>query len=445
MFTLIKNSSIVSEDKIIKANVLIQDSIIVKIDKDIDIPNPDCKIIDANGLYLFPGIIDTHVHFREPGLTHKGDIFSESRAAAAGGVTSFIDMPNNIPVAITSEILNQKFNIAQEKSLINYSFYIGASQDNINEIQNINVNDVAGIKLFMGSSTGNLAVKNIKKIEEIFKISPVNISIHCEDDNIIENNLSQIKKENPALNINAHHKIRSNEACLNSTKLAIELAQKYDKKIIILHVSTKEEMDLLCELKNDSRFNNIFEEVCVNYLWQDFYKNKLNYGNKIKCNPAIKLPADYERLKARALAGEIDIISTDHAPHTLEEKQKNYSDAPSGIPSIQHSFLMILETFASDLTKIARLMSNNPAKLFQIDRRGFIREGYYADLVLVDINKNHTVDKSNILYKCRWSPLEGYTFGSKIITTFVNGKIVFSNDKIVEANSAMKLKFNFKK
>lgn len=450
MFTLIKNPTIINEAKLVNADVLLKDDIIVKIAKDIsEIPN-NCKIIDASGLYLLPGIIDTHVHFREPGLTHKADIFTESRAAAAGGVTSFIDMPNTVPPTTTNALLEEKFKIAAEKSLINYSFYLGATEENIKEIINIDIISCAGIKMFLGSSTGNLAVKNIDKIEEIFQKSPLMISLHCEDDFIIQKNLEQIKKEKTIINIEDHEKIRSDIACLNSTKLAMYLAEKYKTKINILHISTKKEMEYFEEFADPRYFST---EICVNYLWKDFYNNKNFYKNKIKCNPSIKNNSDRE-----ALIDNIKwyyflfdtIISTDHAPHTSEEKEKDYLIAPSGIPSIQHSFQMILETLYnendcyyddSDLCLIVQMMCHNPAKIFNIEKRGFIRENYFADLVLIDLKQKTKVLKENILYKCCWSPLEGYIFNSKIIITFVNGKIVYQNEKIIENKSAQKLKF----
>ena len=453
MYKLIKSPTIVNEKQIFVADVLIKDDIISKIEPDINEIPEDCEIINAENLHLFPGVIDTHVHFREPGLTQKGDIYSESRAAAAGGVTSFIDMPNTIPPTTTNKLLQEKFKIAEQKSLINYSFYLGASENNLKEIKKVDVNTVAGIKLFLGSSTGNLAVKNLKKIEKIFKHSPIMISVHCEDDEIIKKNLERLKKFSANIyDISAHHKIRSNDACISSTKLATDLAYKHDKNTLILHVTTKDEINLLYENQSLNRpLRRIFSEICTNYLWEDFYKNKKTYNNKIKCNPAIKEFSDYYFLKDATLRTSISIISSDHAPHTLEEKEKNYLESPSGIPSVQHSLLMMIEFIKKQqaenkadkkLTKIAKYMSHNPANLFQIDRRGFIKEGYFADLVLVDLNKTYTVNKSNILYKCEWSPLEGHKFNSKIITTFVNGKIVYNNDNIIETNSAMKLKFN---
>jgi dihydroorotase len=444
MQTLIKNAIIINEGKKYKSELLIRDSKIVKIGENIsesDFGVID-KIIDAEGLWLLPGIIDDQVHFREPGLTYKADIYSESRAAAAGGVTSYMEMPNTNPPTVNKELLNEKFEIAAENSIVNYSFFLGATNENIEEIKNVYKQNVAGIKMFLGSSTGNLLVDNPDVIREILSESPIIVAAHCEDDNIIKKNLERYKRiygEN--IPVKHHLEIRSEEACYSSSSKAVEIANKTGGRLHIFHISTEKELELLSDkpLKN----KNITAEVCVHHLWfndEDYEK----LGTKIKWNPAIKKESDRLALIKALKEGKIDIVATDHAPHTLEEKNSAYISAPSGAPLVQHSLLAMIELSKQgyfSVEDIVKWMSHNPAKLYDIDFRGFIREGYYADLVIVDPNAETKVDKNSLFYKCGWSPLEGTTFHSKIKTTFVNGKIVYDNGEIIEENVAMKLNF----
>ncbi|MDR2835650.1 MAG: dihydroorotase [Bacteroidales bacterium] len=442
MYVFIKNGQIINEGKQYKSDILIKNEIIVKIGENIEKPE-NCEEFDAEGMIILPGIIDTHVHFREPGLTEKANIFSDSRAAAAGGITSFIDMPNTIPPTLSIENLNVKFEIAKQNSIINYSFFLGAGNNNLNEILNVNPNEIAGIKIFMGASTGNMCVNNPEFLEEIFKQSKILIAVHCEDDEIIKNNLLKYKRiYGEKIPIKFHSKIRSEEACLKSTMFAVKLAEKYNSKLHILHISTEKEINLLNNRLLGQK--NLSTETCVNYLWfsENDYKK---FGTKIKCNPAIKTEKDRLALIKSLKTGKIDTIATDHAPHTLEEKNNNYCEAPSGIPSIQHSLQMMIDLFQKgyfSLPEIVKFMCHNPADLFQIEKRGYLKENYFADIAIIKLNEAHEVNKSNIFYKCKWSPLENYIFNSKIIATFVNGKKVFNNNKIIETKNTKQLKFN---
>ena len=444
MQTLIKNALIINEGERKKCDLLIVDDKIVKIADIGNIANIADTIIDAEGLWLLPGIIDDQVHFREPGMTQKGDIYSESRAAAAGGVTSFMEMPNTNPSTTSIELLNQKFDIASNNSLVNFSFFIGATNENIDVIKKINITEVAGVKMFLGSSTGNLLVDDNNAIEQILANSPIIVAAHCEDDKIINQNLTNFKnKYGDDIPIKFHPEIRSEEACYSSSSNAVEIAKKTGGELHIFHLSTAKELELLSDLPINEK--NITSEVCVHHLWfndNDYEK----YGTKIKWNPSIKKESDRLALIQALKDGKIDIVATDHAPHTKEEKENNYTKAPSGGPMVQHSLQVMLELSKQSYFSpedVVKWMCHNPAKLYKIDGRGYIRENYFADLVLVDPNTDEIVTQDNIFYKCRWSPLEGTKLSYQIKTTIVNGKIVFNNGKIFDNIAAgKKLKFN---
>ena len=442
MKTLIKNAQIVNENQIFKGDLLIENDLILKIGNDISEENAH-RVIDADGKYLLPGVIDDQVHFREPGLTHKGDIESESRAAIAGGVTSFIEQPNTVPNAVTQELLEEKYKIAAEKSLANYSFMMGGTNDNLEEILKTNPRNVAGIKLFLGSSTGNMLVDNPETLENIFSKTKMLIAVHCEDEATIRANTEKYRKEfGDDIPMKFHHLIRSEEACYISSSKAVELAEKTGARLHVFHVSTAKETELF---RNDIPLKDkkITAEVCVHHLtFTDVdYETK---GTLIKWNPAVKTQKDKDGLWKALLDDRIDVIATDHAPHTWEEKQNVYTKAPSGGPLVQHSLVLMIENFKNGkitLEKIVEKMCHNPAILFQIEKRGFIREGYKADVVLVDLNDNSTVTKENILYKCGWSPFEGSVFHSKITHTFVNGNLVYENGKVAHEKFGERLLF----
>lgn len=439
---LIKNAEIINENKIVVGNILIQNSYVKKIydnNLNCDFDEKNCKIIDAENKILIPGIIDCHVHFREPGLTHKADIHTESKAGIAGGVTSFLEMPNTIPAAINSEKLNIKFKIAEKKSLANYSFYIGATNDNFNEIINSDEKKIAGIKLFLGTSTGKNVCTNKNTINKIFAQKKYPLVVHCEDDEIIKNNEKIYKKKfGNNIPIKFHSKIRSENACFKSSKFAVNLAKKYNTKLHIAHLSTAKEIDLL-----NPNSKKITSEVCVHHLWFSD-KNYEKSGTKIKCNPSIKTENDKNKLLENINNDTINIISTDHAPHTENEKNNNYFNAPSGIPLIQHALQMMLELFHDKkitLEKIVEKMCHAPARIFGIKKRGYIKENYYADFVLIDLNKKTKVTKKELLYKCKWSPMENFIFNSKITHTFVNGKLIYENGKFNENYKGKSLEF----
>ena len=442
MKTLIKNAQIVNENQIFKGDLLIENDLILKIGNDISEENAH-RVIDADGKYLLPGVIDDQVHFREPGLTHKGDIESESRAAIAGGVTSFIEQPNTVPNAVTQQLLEEKYKIAAEKSLANYSFMMGGTNDNLEEILKTNPRNVAGIKLFLGSSTGNMLVDNPETLENIFSKTKMLIAVHCEDEATIRANTEKYRKEfGDDIPMKFHHLIRSEEACYISSSKAVELAEKTGARLHVFHVSTAKETELF---RNDIPLKDkkITAEVCVHHLtFTDVdYETK---GTLIKWNPAVKTQKDKDGLWKALLDDRIDVIATDHAPHTWEEKQNVYTKAPSGGPLVQHSLVLMIENFKNGkitLEKIVEKMCHNPAILFQIEKRGFIREGYKADVVLVDLNDNSTVTKENILYKCGWSPFEGSVFHSKITHTFVNGNLVYENGKVADEKFGERLLF----
>lgn len=440
---LIKNAIIVNEGILFEGDVLIENEFIIEIGKNITPKSDNCKVIDAEGNYLIPGMIDDQVHFREPGLTHKGDIASESRAAVAGGITSYIEQPNTVPNAVTQELLEQKYQIAAQSSYANYSFMMGATNDNLEEVLKTNPKNVAGIKIFLGSSTGNMLVDDEAVLEKIFSSTKMLIAVHCEDETTIKNNLEKYKAEyGEAIPMEFHHLIRSEEACYLSSSKAVALAQKTGARLHIFHVSTAKETALFSNIPLEDK--QITAEVCVHHLWftNDDYAQK---GTLIKWNPAVKTQADKDGLWAALLDDRIDVIATDHAPHTFEEKQNPYTTAPSGGPLVQHAVVVLFEAFHQgkiSVEKIVEKTAHNPAKIFKIDRRGFIKEGFYADLVIVNPKKPWTVNKNNILYKCGWSPFEDCTFTSKITHTFVNGELVFHDTIIEDIHCGKRLEFN---
>lgn len=440
--TIIKNAKIVNEGKIIEGDVLINGQFIERIDIDISVKN--AKVIDAQGKFLIPGAIDDQVHFREPGLTHKGDIYSESRAAVAGGITSFMEMPNTVPNALTQELLEDKYQIAKQNSLANYSFFMGASNDNLEAVLKTDKSKVCGIKIFMGSSTGNMLVDNEQTLTNIFSNAELIIATHCEDEDKVQRNL-KIYQEKYGSNIpfEKHPEIRSEEACYLSSSFAIRLAKKHEARLHILHISTAKELELFdnsIELRN----KKITAEACIHHLWfsQEDYKTK---GGWIKWNPAVKKASDREAIFQAVLDNKIDVIATDHAPHSLEEKQNDYLNCPSGGPLVQHAIPAMMEYFHQGKIPIERMvekMCHNPAILFEIEKRGYIREGYFADLVLIDPDNNWKVTKDNILYKCGWSPFEGVSFQSKVTDTFISGHHAYSNGVFDEAKKGERLLFN---
>jgi dihydroorotase len=450
---LIKNAIIVNENDVSPGSLIVRNGKINRIIKgnNTEITLSDYEIIDGTGKYLLPGIIDEHVHFREPGLTHKGDISSESAAAVAGGITSFMEMPNTIPQTTTLDLLEQKNELASEKSLANYSFYLGATNDNLDEIKKIDPGQICGLKLFMGASTGNMLVDNTKTLESIFADCPVIIAIHCEDEKTIRINSEYFKgKFGEDVPVKYHPFIRSAEACYKSSSIALEMARKYKTRAHILHISTLRELDLFDPVPL-SPSKLITAEVCVHHLWFDDtgYENS---GSFIKWNPAVKTAQDRQGLIEGLKHNSIDVIATDHAPHTQAEKKNTYFKSPSGGPLIQHSLVAMLELFHQKkitLQTVVNKMAHAPASIFNIRERGYLREGYWADLVLVDMNSPWTVTPENILSKCKWSPFTGQTFRSKILYTFVNGRKVYENPEgdpsshhINKAHAGMRLTFN---
>ncbi|MCB0452262.1 MAG: dihydroorotase [Aequorivita sp.] len=441
---LIKNANIVNEGKIVKGDVLVQDGRIAEISETISAKSADTKVIDADGSYLLPGMIDDQVHFREPGLTHKANIETESKAAVAGGITSFIEMPNTVPQATTINLLEEKFDIAAQTSWANYSFMFGGTNDNLDEILKVDPQKVAGLKLFLGSSTGNMLVDDPKTLEEIFSKTNLLISAHCEDEATIKENLDKYKSEyGEEIPIELHPKIRSEEACYISSSKAIKLAEKTGARLHVFHLSTERETHLFSNKKPLAE-KKITAEVCIHHLWftDGDYKTK---GTKIKWNPAIKTENDRDGLLKALLDDRIDVIATDHAPHTLDEKNNKYLNAPSGGPLVQHALVALLEMYHKgkiSLEKIVEKTAHNPAILFQIKERGYIRKGYKADLVLVDLNSPWTVKKENLLYKCGWSPFEGTIFKSRVTHTLVNGIVVYENSKFPNKSNPERLTFN---
>ena len=440
---LIKNAQIVNENNTFLGDVLIENEIITKISSVIHAPE-NTAIINADGKYLIPGFIDDQVHFREPGLTHKANIETESRAAVAGGITTFIEMPNTVPQATTQKLLENKFEIAAKDSYANYSFMFGGTNDNLTELLKTDPKKVAGIKLFLGSSTGNMLVDNERVLEKIFSSTKMIISVHCEDEATIKKNTAIFReKYGEDIPIKYHPVIRSEEACYLSSSKAIELAKKTGARLHVFHVSTAKETHLF---RNDIPLEEkqITAEVCVHHLWfsDKDYEEK---GTHIKWNPAVKTETDRLSLWEALLDDRIDVLATDHAPHTLEEKNNNYLSAPSGGPLVQHAVIALLEKVKDGVISIEKLvekMSHNPAKLFQIEKRGFIKEGYFADLVLIDTKKPQTVSKDNILYKCGWSPFEGTTFSSTITHTFINGNLIYNNGVFNDDIKGKRITFN---
>jgi len=446
---LIAGVRIVNDGRIFAGSVLIGNGLITDIfiegRNNIDLPDLwDVTTIDARGKYLIPGVIDDQVHFREPGLTYKGDLHSESRAAIAGGVTSFMDMPNTDPKTVTIDLIEQKFELAARNSMANYSFFLGATNDNLEEIKKADPSIVCGLKVFMGASTGNMLVDDPRVLEKIFKQSKLLVAIHSEDEETIRHNLQKyIELYGEGIPINAHYLIRSEEACFKSTLRAVDLAKRCGTRLHILHLSTAKELELLDRV---SRLPNkaITGEVCVHHLWFD-ERDYPRLGSQIKWNPAIKTENDKNALLNGLLEDKIDIIATDHAPHTWEEKQYPYLKCPSGGPLVQHSLVAMMELSRQgkiSIEKIVEKMCHNPAILYHIKNRGFIRNGYSADLVLIDPDSPWQVDKSNILYKCGWSPFEGQTFSSKVTHTFVNGTLVYKNGKFDESFRGERLEFS---
>lgn len=439
---LLKNAKIVNEGSIFESDILILDGVIHKISK--SITHTSAKVIDLQGKLVMPGMIDDQVHFREPGLTHKGNISTESRAAVAGGITSFMEMPNTKPNAVTQELLQDKYDIAAKHSIANYSFFMGATNDNIEEVLKTDPKSVCGVKVFMGSSTGNMLVDNEATLTGIFSKCDMLIATHCEDEATIRKNLEIYEeKYGKDMPIKYHPEIRSTEACYLSSSLAANLAKKYDTRLHILHISTAKELALF---RNDIplKEKRITAEACVHHLWfsDSDYEKK---GTLIKWNPAVKSAEDRKAIWEAVNDNRIDIIATDHAPHTIEEKEKNYFDAPSGGPLVQHAVLAILQKVKEGKISLERAiekMCHAPADCFHIEKRGYIREGYAADLVVVDENKKYVVSKNNLLYKCGWSPFEGYAFDNTIDTTFVNGEIVYNEGKIIEAGVGHRMSFN---
>ncbi|WP_347839848.1 dihydroorotase [uncultured Draconibacterium sp.] len=446
MKTLIKDATIVNEGLKFKGSVLIDGEIIEKIFPHVvpaDVVNNQTEVIDATGLLLIPGVIDDQVHFREPGLTHKGEIATESKAAAAGGVTTYMEMPNTNPQTVTQEELQKKFDRAAEVSAVNYSFYMGATNDNLQEVLKTDPTKVCGIKVFMGSSTGNMLVDDDKTLSEIFKNAPTLVATHCEDEATIKAN-TEIARQRYGENvpISRHCHIRNDEACYKSSSKAVELASKFDTRLHILHLSSAKEMSLFAPGKVADK--KITAEVCVHHLWFD-ERDYIDYGTRIKWNPSVKCVKDKEALWEALLSDKIDVIATDHAPHTLEEKTNTYFKAPSGGPLVQHSLVAMLELSKKGFItteKVIEKMCHAPADLFRVNKRGYIREGYFADLVLVDPNKNWIVAPENILYKCGWAPFERTEFSNQVVTTFVNGLRVFNEGKILHFNKGQAVTFN---
>lgn len=440
---LIKDATLINEGRSFKGSVLINNKFISKVfTKGEPLPDAD-KEYDAEGLWLLPGVIDDQVHFREPGLTHKGSIASESVAAVAGGVTSFMDMPNTMPQTVTIGELEKKYELASGQSMANYSFYLGATNDNLRELLKADPSKVCGIKVFMGSSTGNMLVDNKEALIELFKEVPLLIATHCEDETIIRENTELYRqKYGEDIAFKYHPQIRSAEACYKSSSLAVELASKYNSRLHVLHLSTEKELSLFSSNKAlaDKR---ISAEVCVHHLWftQDDYDR---LGSRIKWNPAVKSLSDREALREALNNNLLDVVATDHAPHTLDEKSRGYFNAPSGGPLVQHSLLAMLEmagqgVFTKEL--VVDKMCHAPATLFRIEKRGYIRENYYADLVLIDPNAKEEVKDSNALYKCGWTPFAGNTFNHSVKATWVNGNLVYNNGSLISGSRGMRLTF----
>lgn len=440
---VLKNAQIVNEGRIFPSDIRISDGRIAKIAIDIS-PAPGDSVLDLMGKHIFPGMIDDQVHFREPGLTHKATIASEARAAVAGGVTSFMEMPNTVPNALTQELLAEKYAIAAAGSLANYSFFMGAGNDNLEEVLQTNARDVCGVKIFMGSSTGNMLVDNAQTLEKLFSTCDMLIATHCEDEATVRARTELFKERYP---VNApayiHPLVRNEEACYLSSSMAVDLAKKNNTRLHILHISTEEELALF-ETGKAVKDKKITAEVCVHHLWFDAAQYE-NLGNQIKCNPAIKDARHKAALRKALVSGELDIIATDHAPHTWEEKSQEFWKAPSGLPLVQHPLLLMIELAKEghiSLELIAEKTAHAVADCFQIEERGYIREGYWADLAIVDLTKSTFVSKENILYQCGWSPFEGHTLSASVAHTFVSGHLAYSQGSFDESKKGKRLLFN---
>ena len=439
--TLIKNVKIVNEGKIFQGDIRIKHEKISLIAPSIPLTQ-DENVVDGDNKYLIPGLIDDQVHFREPGFTHKGDIYTESRAAVAGGITSFIEMPNTNPQTTTMEKIDQKLEIASRNSAANYGFMFGGTNTNLEEIKKIDENKVAGLKLFLGSSTGNMLVNNKEVLKEIFKTSKLVISVHCEDELTIKNNLNQyLKIYGKNIPFKFHPKIRSSEACFKSSSDAVKLALETGARLHVFHLSTGNETKLFSKIPLEEK--QITSEVCTHHLWfsDKDYKSK---GSKIKWNPAIKTEEDRTKLWEALNEDLIDVYATDHSPHTIDEKNLSYTESPSGGPLVQHGLLAMLDSVNKGkitLEKFVEKASHNPAKIFKIKKRGFLKKNFYADMVLIDLEGKTNVTKNNIMYKCGWSPFEGYIFNSSVIKTWVNGKLLYDKGKIIESASAKRLEY----
>jgi dihydroorotase len=442
--TILRDVTIINEGRITTGSVLIEDRFIARIDKSA-FENKAAEVIGCEGKWLLPGLIDDQVHFREPGLTHKGNIASESRAAVAGGVTSFMEMPNTVPGAVSLDLLEEKYMIASRVSPANYSFFLGTTNHNLDEIKRADYSKICGLKIFMGSSTGEMLVDNPEVLEAVFRECPGLIATHCESDPVMKIKLEEVKaKYGEKIGIEFHPVIRDTEVCYASSSFAVSLARKYGTRLHILHISTEKELELFSnELPLEDK--KITAEACIHHLWFSD-KDYAEKGNFIKWNPAIKSSADRESIRKAVNDHRIDVIATDHAPHTLDEKNQEYLKAPSGGPLVQHSLQALIDLHHQgvfSLETIVEKACHNPARLFRIENRGFIREGYFADLVLVDPEKPFRVKKENLLYHCGWSPFEGHTFNSSIIKTWVNGNLVWSDSKIMEGSTGERLSFRF--
>ncbi|MFY0650831.1 MAG: dihydroorotase [Cyclobacteriaceae bacterium] len=439
---LIKNCKVVNEGKIFESDILIEGQFIERIDSNIS--DPVAKVIDADGKLLIPGAIDDQVHFREPGLTHKAELYTESKAAVAGGITSFMEMPNTVPNTLTQELLADKYDVAAQKSLANYSFYMGVSNDNLDEVMKTDKQNVCGIKVFMGSSTGNMLVDDEHTLDNLFSRAEMLVAAHCEDEDTIKSNLEAAKqKYGEDIPFAQHPIIRSEDACYISSSRAVGLARKHGTKFHVLHISTGKEVGLF---DNDIPLKDklVTSEACVHHMW---FSDK-DYENKkslIKWNPAVKTVSDRDAILEGVLNDNIDVIATDHAPHTFDEKNNKYLSAPSGGPLVQHAIPSMMEHHLNgkmSLERIVEKMCHNPAILFQVEKRGYIREGYYADLVLIDMQKDWTVSKENILYKCGWSPFEGQTFRTSVTDTFISGHHAYNSGSFDESVRGLRLKFD---
>ncbi len=440
--TLIKNAVMVNEGITLEGDLLIRNGRIERVDSEIKAPE-NSRVMDAKGRLLIPGMIDDQVHFREPGATNKGDIHSESIAAVAGGITSFMDMPNTNPNTVTLEALEDKYKIAAEHSVANYAFYLGATNDNIDVIRALDPKQACGIKVFMGASTGNMLVDKVEALEQIFRDAPVLVATHCEDTPTIQRNEAKARaKFGDDVPMTMHPKIRSDEACYLSSLLAVDLAKRHDARLHVLHLTTAKEMDLFDAKPLDEK--RITAEVCVHHL---FFSDK-DYDLKgafIKCNPAIKTTKDRDALRQALTEGRIDVVATDHAPHLLEEKLGNYFQAPSGLPLVQHALPMMLELCRDEYLSLETMVektSHAPARLFQIEERGYLREGYWADLALIDQGRAFRVERDDVLYKCGWSPLEGMRFRSSVAATFVNGQLVYRHGQVDDRIRGQRLSFS---